>query len=578
MGKRFEFICDVFGELLPVNSESYGFTGHLYIVNDSSYAVKRFTLNVPTKINLNFVSNIAIDSEFELNADGMWSTKRTDTYVKFFIFKNMRQLHAHQTRIYEEPETDLPTRLLDSVFTSTNDKPMPDNALKRDRAYWESVRPTPLTPKEAVIDSLLVELNRIPSFRAVIKTVEIMASGYVPTAKERSKSYFDFGPIYSTISYNAIEGVRLRVGGMTTANLSSHWFVNGYVAYGTRDNRFKYNSSIIYSFSEKEYHLFESLRHSLTFSSSYDVVTPGQHFSTAQQDNIFMSINIGNPIRHMQYLRTQKIVYEKEWANRLSLKGWFLYEDNEAVGELSYDRILADGSLSHVHKFENIQGGITLRYAPGEPYYNNRMGRESIFNLSKDAPVFVLSHAIGYMDNRYFYNRTEMSAAKRFWLSSFGHIDVALHGGVVWNKVPFPMLFTPNTNQSFILQPNSFNMMRPLEFISDQYVALFATYYLKGWILNRIPGINRLKLREVVSFSAIYGGLSAKNNPAISPTGLYALPAGTGTFGNMPYMELTVGLENILKFIRIDYVRRLTYNNVPGIQKNGVRLSFRFTL
>ena len=131
--------------------------------------------------------------------------------------------------------------------------------------------------------------------------------------------------------------------------------------------------------------------------------------------------------------------------------------------------------------------------------------------------------------------------------------------------------------------------MNPSEFMFDAYVALYATYFFKGWILNRIPGINRLKLRGVISFCGIYGGLSKKNNPYLPGNeGMYAFPNDVSrlTFdknnpdvvtagrsmspiGKLPYVEITAGLENIFKFIRIDYIRRLTYNDyeLPAMQR-----------
>ncbi len=119
-------------------------------------------------------------------------------------------------------------------------------------------------------------------------------------------------------------------------------------------------------------------------------------------------------------------------------------------------------------------------------------------------------------------------------------------------------------------------MMNALEFVTDQYVSFNATYYLKGWILNRIPGIKWLRLREVLSFNMIYGGLTDKNNPTLTP-GLFLLPDGTQPLGSTPYMECSVGLENIFKILRIDYYRRLTYLDHPDIKKGGIRIALRFT-
>ena len=236
--------------------------------------------------------------------------------------------------------------------------------------------------------------------------------------------------------------------------------------------------------------------------------------------------------------------------------------------------------MTNLKSFTNTELGTQLRFAPGERAYNGREGKNSLFNLSKDAPVFKLSHQMGLknvLGGDFNYNHTEISAEKRIWLSSFGHIDALVTAGKVWDKVPFPLLIMPNTNQSITIQPQAFNMMRALEFVSDQYVSFYFTYYMKGWILNRIPGVKWLRLREVISFSGFYGGLTDKNNPALDPTGLYRFPEGTSPMGRTPYLEASVGLENIFKILRIDYYRRLTYLDQPNIKKGGVRIALRFS-
>ena len=163
---------------------------------------------------------------------------------------------------------------------------------------------------------------------------------------------------------------------------------------------------------------------------------------------------------------------------------------------------------------------------------------------------------------------------KRFWLSTFGYIDAAAQAGIVWDAVPFTELYVPAANQSLFLTPNSFNLMKPMEFIMDKYVALYATYHLKGLIFNRIPLWNRLDFREVVSFCGVYGGLSPKNVPGPTTPGLYLFPDGCGSMGKVPYLEMTAGIENILQVLRIDYVRRLTHaKGLKGWAKNGIRFT-----
>lgn len=118
--------------------------------------------------------------------------------------------------------------------------------------------------------------------------------------------------------------------------------------------------------------------------------------------------------------------------------------------------------------------------------------------------------------------------------------------------------------------------MNAMEFMNDEYASWDVTYYLNGFLFNRVPLLKKLKWREVLSFRGLYGNLSDKNNPTVS-NDLFRFPVTTSYMGDTPYMEVGVGVENILKVIRLDYVWRLTYRNLPGIDKSGLRISLHMT-
>lgn len=564
---------------VPVNSESYGFTGRLYITLDGDYAIKKFILNTPANINLNWVDKLRIEQEFKRLPDGTWALSNENTYINFYIVKGTQQFYTHQLRNYDKYEFNFATAEADSVFNLLGQNHILPEAIAQTDTFWVNHRHIPLKEKENALDELLAQLRKVPAFNVIIKTAEILISGYIPTSADKKKSKFDFGPMNTTFSANNLEGFRMRVGGMTTANLSPYWFASGYLAYGVNDRKVKYNVKLTKSFNKKEYHEGESPLNNLSFIQEYDLYTPGQDFLFTSKDNIFVAWKVGEPVTKMQYIRKTLFQYEKEWLNGLTWKSWIMNQNNEAAGTLQYIERNDQGNLFRIKDFTTSEIGTQLRFAPGERAYNGRAGKNSVFNLSKDAPIFRLSHQLGIkgvLGGDYNYNRTEISAEKRIWLSSFGHIDAQLKAGKVWNKVPFPLLILPNTNQSITIQPEAFHMMNALEFVTDQYVSFNATYYLKGWILNRIPGIKWLRLREVVSFNGIYGGLTDKNNPTLTP-GLFLLPDGTQPLGKTPYMEVSVGLENIFKILRIDYYRRLTYLDNPNIKKGGVRIALRFS-
>lgn len=496
---------------VPANSESYGFTGRLYITLDGNYAVKKVLLNTPANINLNWVDKLRIEQEFKQMPDSTWVLDQENTFVNFYVVKGTQQLYAHQLRNYDNYNFNVQNA--DSVFGLLGALHVLPEATAQPDTFWTHNRPIPLKEKEDALKDLLGQLRKVPAFNAIIKTAEILITGYIPTANDKKVTKFDFGPMNTTFSANHLEGFRMRVGGMTTANLNPYWFASGYLAYGTNDRKIKYNLKLTHSFTKKEYHEGENPVNNLSFIQEYDVYTPGQDFLFTSKDNIFVAWKVGEPVTKMQYIRKSVLQYEKEWLNGLTWKSWIMNQNNEAAGTLQYIKRDESGNLYHIKDFTTSEIGTQLRFAPGERAYNGRSGKESVFNLSKDAPVFKLSHQLGIkgvLGGDYNYNHTEISAEKRIWLSSFGHIDAQVKAGKVWDKVPFPLLILPNTNQSITIQPEAFHMMNALEFVTDQYVSFNATYYLKGWILNRIPGIKWLRLREVLSFNMIYGGLTDK--------------------------------------------------------------------
>lgn len=568
---------------VPANARSYGFTGQMCIALDSSYAVTKYSMNVSPHVNLNFVRDLTITQTFQyhsgdsLGLPSRYIPDRCDTYGRLYIHKRLQEVYAHQVRIYHNYDLSPQAELLpDSLFSPLNNTAsLPKTKMRRKE--WNRLRPITLSPKETVIDSLRYELARLPEFQTLKKIAEITVTGYIPTAAKRDSSRFDIGPIYNIISYNHEEGWRLRLGGMTTAALSPRNFVEGYIAYGFRDQRPKFNTSYIHTFDDKERHSHESPMSLWSLTASYELEAPGQSFDNFDRDNLLMS----NDRPHkLQYVAQGVLRLRKQWPSHISIDTWLAARRYEPAGTLEYLQYQEDGSLKAVEHFAEAEWMGKVSFSPNRSPDSKRPGSAGMVNLKKDAPTITLTHRIGLMEGGFRYQRTDFTAEKRFWLGAFGHIDAKLQSGMVWNRVPYPRLCFPNGNDNIFLSTSAFNTMKPMEFVTDQYVSLFATYHLKGWILNNIPLIKRLRLREVVGFNILYGGLSSKNNPLVeNATGLFKLPENTLPLGKEPYMEYSIGIENILKFIRIDYIRRLSYDEgLSSKEKGFFRIAFRFTI
>lgn len=557
---------------VPATKGNFGFVGTMYVVADSSYGIKGFSLRVPEAVDLNFARDLNVVQSFELDSAGHYRPTRTDTYGRFYIGKRLRQIYAHKMQLYYDYSFDTLLPQPDSLFTPMSSRAELPNAHHVMRREWNARRPVELSLAETFLDSMRYELMRIPSVRYTIKTVEILFTGYIPTRSKRDSSRFDFGPIYNFVSHNGTEGLRLRLGGMTTARLNARNFADGYVAYGFKDKRVKFNLNLIHTFAPKRRFARESPQGYICLHAGYDIESPGLSFDQYDRDNILMWTNKEVPA---QYVADIQLRLRQQWPDFIGIDTWVGAQDIRPTGLLNYYRITPDGT-ERVDNIFYAQWATTLSFSPTTLSRSGRSGESSMLNLTGNATSISLSHEMGLLDG-FYYNRSTFNMFGRLWFAAFGFLDVRMQGGIVWNRVPMPKLFVPNGNSSTFMSENSFNTMRPMEFITDRYAALHATYHMKGLILNHIPLIKELKLREVLGFNILYGGMSEENDPAYGHSGLYLLPAGANFLTNTPYMEYSIGIENILKLIRIDYVRRLTYLD-DGASPHAIKVCLQFTM
>ncbi|MDE6928219.1 MAG: carboxypeptidase-like regulatory domain-containing protein, partial [Muribaculaceae bacterium] len=291
-------------------------------------------------------------------------------------------------------------------------------------------------------------------------------------------------------------------------------------------------------------------------------------------DNMFLSLKRMSDTR-VTYHRVTSFDWTCELANNFSFVLGLKHERQEATRWLPF----VDGYGNRLGHYNESSVSLQLRYAPGEKFYQTKTHRIPV-NL--DAPVFQLTHTLafkGFAGSRFDINKTELSVGKRFWLSAFGYIDAIISGGHVWSRSPYLNLLIPNANLSYTIQPESFALMNPMEFINDSYAQWDLTYWANGLLFNQIPFVKKAKLREVVSFRGLYGHLSRRNDPQYNPE-LFRFPSDADTrhMNQGPYMEISVGIDNILRCLRLDYVWRLTYRRTDyPVDHSGLRLALHFT-
>ena len=554
---------------VPQNSMDFGFTGHLYVLHDSTYAVKKCTMNLPKKTGVNFVENLDIIQEYQQLENGNWVLTDDDMIAELKLIKSIEGVEVQRTTKHTNYAFQ---PVEEHFFKLKGDVIKQSDMMNQGEDFWAEARQVPLTKTESNMDLFIKRLETIPGFKLVIFTARAFIENFVETG---NPSKIDIGPINTMVSSNYIDGFRLRLSGSTTAKLNPHWFFEGYGAYGFRDKRWKYFGGATYSFKKADFFPWEFPKHYLSLEYKYDVMSPMDKFLMTDKDNVFVSFKV-SPVEHMSYVKDATLTYEKETYSGLTIKATAKHRQDEPTGKLEY--LKNNQEETPINQIKTTELGFSLSYSPGQTYINTKQRRRPV-NL--DAPLYQISHTTGIkgLGGDYKFNLTEIGIQKRFWLSSWGKINITFNAGAQWNKVPFPLLILPKANLSYITQINeSFNLINNMEFLNDRYVSLALTYDMNGKLFNRIPLIKKLKWREVFRIRGLYGHLTDKNNPFKSnDSSLFLFPTNEGQVMShvmdkkTPYLEASFGIYNIFKLLHIEYVHRLTYRNHPNINKSGVR-------
>ena len=586
---------------LPNNQQDFGFSGHLYIIDDSTYQVRRVELSIPSRSDVNFVENMIIAQDLQLLPTGECVPITNDMLVEIKVASWLNKLQVQRTiRNYDYSFEEIPNKVFKKIKGSVMTEP---DAKMQDERFWAKYRKVELTESEGKMSSFMSKIQEIKGFKYFIFGLKALIENYIETSDSLHNNKFDFGPINTIISYNHYDKTRFRISGFTTANLHPQMFLSGYAAYGTNTNNVYGKLEFTYSFNKKAYLTREFPKNNLTFSYFNDIISPFDKFLPTDKDNMFLAFH-ASKVDQFNHVNEYKVSYDREWENGMKFYSSFTRTGSKPVDALFYQPLgtgtigsdgvglpSMDNKSSWVGKMNTSELKASISFEPGATYVNTKQRR---LKINLDAPVYTVSHTWGikgFLGGDYDYHVTEAGIYKRFWLGSWGKIDTDVKAGIQWSKVPFPLLIHPAANQSYILEDFTFNLINSLEFLNDRYASLMLSWDLNGKIFNRIPLLKKLKWREFIGVNMLWGTLTDKNNPAksnYSDGELFYFPGHFNKDGvyesntyvmdpNTPYVELRMGIHNIFKLVHVEYIRRLTYLNHPDINKDGFRFMVRVT-
>jgi hypothetical protein len=551
----------------PRNPEDLLFRGTMFITLDGNYAVKKAEMVVSAHINLNYVRDFKVKQEFEKGPGGHYWLASSDMTAGLTPFPKSPGLLGE--RLITVKRIDV-APLPDSVFNGPAIDTLRQASHQTD-SFWAQGRAAPLTEPEARTYANTDSLLKMKSYHRLMDYATAFTAGYKSVGK------IDVGPIGSFYTFNPVEGQRLKLGGRTTTRLNTRWYGESYVAYGTNDERWKYFASATYAFNNKSIYTFPF--HYVQLSYLDDARTLGQENAFAVANNFFTSFSHGDNSKWL-YNRIVRGTYIHEYANHFSFTIGMKYWQQQPTGSLQYIYKDYTDQADTVHQLTTSEVNASIRWAPHEQFIQNKAGRSDIVN---QYPIITLQYARGIQGlfgGGFNYDAVHLNIYKRVYIIPIGFSDVTLDAGWLGGNLPFPLLIIHPGNPTYFYSETAYNMMNVGEFVSDHYAGVDIDHFFNGFFFNKIPGLKRLRLREVVAGKILYGGLRNENNPVLNPNQMrFPLTDGTTStysLGSQPYIEGSVGIYNIFTIFRIDLVKRFTYLNHPNVSSLGLRISSAF--
>ena len=543
------------------------FEGKLVVTLDGRYAVTAAEMSVNIRINVSFLRGLKVRLDFARQPNGRYYLSRSDVKGDFGLSKTKGWgVIGQRTVSYSNYLIDTPQP---EVFYNGKPLQVARHADNADTAFWAKHRTDTLSKQQLRAYSNINKLEQMPSYKRTIWLLSTLTGSYADAG------WVQIGPIDRFFSFNSQEGLRFEGGGRTTPKFDSTFYLAGYGAIGTRDKKIKGDAIAYLSLNKTAPYRFPNNYFSVSYL--YDVDVPGHTFSITNKQSAFSSFQSGKT-NYWLYSGIFQVQYVKDFENHFSYNITFKNWDQSPAAALVYQ--LNDDAGTLVHNLTTTELDLHLRYAPHEQIIQGTRERHSIHNQYPIFDVQLNRGFKGFVNGSYKFTDVGVNMYKRFYLSQLGYTDVTVLGGYVQGKVPFPLLNISPANQTIAYNRNAYNDMNYLEFVSDHYAGINLTHTFNGFLLNKVPLIQRLKWREFLTAKILYGGLRSENNPALT-AGLYRLPPagnsayGTYALGSTPYIEAGAGIGNIFKFLRVDVIRRFNYLSHPGASEYGVKFSFQ---
>lgn len=541
----------------PKRTQELSFSGNIWIA-DTTWGVKRLEMSLPKNANVNFINTANIIQEFAY-ADSTWLLIKDRLVIDFAPTKKAIGFYGRKTTSYKKIVLNQPK---EEKFYEFADKIVVDEgALKKSDEFWAANRHDSLTLREQKVFKMIDTIQSLPIYRTWVDFFYLLVAGY------KKVNNFEIGPYSNLVSYNKIEGLRLRFGGRTSEAFSKWYELNGYVAYGLADEKWKY------ALGFKSFLTKKPKRQIVGMNYRSDNEILGQSTNGFSQDNVLASFFRSSPLTNLTRVSSVQGYYEREWFPGLITKMSLIGRQFQTLGTNHYLYAKDDGSIGIRNDIYNTEARINVRFAWKEKYVGEGFSRLSI---GTTWPVIQVNYSKSLQNafkGEYDYHKLVVNVSDRLRITPIlGYTDFTIEGGKIWGTVPYPLMELHGGNQTYIYDYLAFNMMRYYEFASDEFISGALFHHFEGLFLNKVPLLRRLKWREVATVKAVWGSVNAKNRSVL------IFPATLTSLNKGPYVEASAGIENIFKVFRIDAFWRLNYRFERSIDNFGIKFGFQLML
>jgi len=541
-------------------------------VADSVFAIKQISMRMRTGEDVNLVKSISLFNEFVPVKDSVWMLKREQIAIHFIKTERAPGLVARKTATYKNFVVNEHSNVLDSLFkNNSKDVIIGDSANFRSEAYWNKIRHDSLSISEHQIYDMIDTLSNMRIIKNYVNLIQTIVLGYT-----------DFGPISigdvrTFVGVNNSEGWRVKFGMRTSPAFSKTVRLGGYVAYGFKDRRVKYGVDLRTLIRKDPRRLLSvSYFNDLTTSTNLNVYHGlPDLFSTYGlrrfEEGQYM------PLKLMS-TREFKVSYAHEFKFGYTIIPGFVNRSLRPLSPFNFSYLTAADAVDPnvVIKSATVSEiNITQRFVWQERFLSGNFWRTS---LGSKFPVVSLQYGFGIkrvMGGQFSYQRLNLTFDDMRLLGLLGKLRWNIEVGKIFGALPFLFLQTADASETYVNSWTSFNTIHRYEFVADRYVKVFLDHHLEGLLFDQIPGIKKLKLREVYGMRMWWGDMTRANY-----AGNYANlqqndndngPVKLQLADKVPLVEVNAGIENIVRFFRIDAVWRVTH-----LDPRGTRFSFRY--